>query len=55
MSGNAYGNQWKYIVTRSKKAFKASTYSETLTPIPNNQNNPYIFKILKICKKIKII
>ena len=29
MSGNAYGNPWKYIVTRSKKAFKASTYSET--------------------------
>ena len=29
MSGNAYGNPWKYMVTRSKKAFKASTHRET--------------------------
>ena len=29
MSGNVYANPWKYMVTRSKKALKASTHSET--------------------------
>ena len=29
MSGNARENPWKYMVTRSKKVFKASTHSET--------------------------
>ena len=29
MSGKAYGNPWKYLATRFKKVFKASTHSET--------------------------
>ena len=29
MRGNVYGNLWKYMVTRSNKAFKVSTHSET--------------------------
>ena len=29
MSGNVYGNLWKYMVTRSNKALKSSTHSET--------------------------
>ena len=29
VSGNAYDNPWKYMVTHSKKVFNASTHSET--------------------------
>ena len=29
MSGNKYGNPWKYMMTHSKKAFKASTHCGT--------------------------
>ena len=57
MKGNAYSNPWKYMAVRSKKAFKASTHSETRLhqSISNNQNCPNILKILKFCQKIQRI
>ena len=49
MSGNAYrsGNTWKYMIARSKKAFKASIHSET------HLHQSQIIKILLILKNIK--
>ena len=28
MSGNTYGNAWKFMVTRSKKAFKSKEFEK---------------------------
>ena len=46
MSGNVNGNQCKHMVTYSKKAFKASSHSETYQLQPNSSLNPKDIKIL---------
>ena len=42
MSGNAYGHPWKYMVKRSKKAFKSSTKSSL--HLKENQKNQKEFE-----------
>ena len=45
MSGNAYGNPLKYMITHAKKTFKASDHSET------DQHQPQVTKILLTSEK----
>ena len=40
MSGKFYDNQWQYVLTHSKKAFKPFTQWNTSKLATNNQNYP---------------
>ena len=55
MSSNEYGNQWKYMITHFKKAFKAFPNSETYKYQSKQPKSSFQLKILKACQKIKRI